>query len=651
MEPVLAILLPRGAEYTPEGERLDICLQKAVAFNHIKHNVFDSNDIPNKPFDFISDISWSDLVKNLLVKEDKVIVRFKAMDYLVKNKVDVMMCDEETTRDILVKYITKEKNINAKASVDKICSAFRMAFKAIGREHSYAEGQILDFMNKPYVNTKNPITSSSVKIINEMISEKTGGESIKPKKYSAVASFAVIYTHILLFFQKALVLKEKGVGKLEMINNAALAMILSLMMHEGGRPGEFFRKIRHQDLYFATQEFEMVYFLTLVFLSPQCLNELMEKHVFKKFTYDIYKGKDKQEYRGRHKSVIPCFYNMLDLCFLYVLYMKIIFDPTDFDPMYVFDTTKNYSHYLATRVVNTVKFTFYAIRYACCEEDKKYGIEPKWSKYTLGHSAKSVQKDKYANNKDERVKCGADVCPLGVDMLPNKNMHDDAADIPLEFKPLEGCIVPPKLNLDVLSPESREEFIKVVQLTQLFVEENCEESYKTLCELYNPDLSSIKIGIDNFTIPNGALPSNLHNIYRSSVDYFKRHFSSFTLPSSFIKPWIWSYVQTRFGDFSKLIKGASEKMLDPVVEPKSKEAPQPAEDGAIVVDVDKEGELRLIDKIIKHRRKNNKVEYLVKWTNLPDSENEWIKKSNITPEARKEYHAENPTPRKRARKS
>lgn len=648
MERVFAIVLPTGADYSEKGQRLDICLHKAVAFNHIKNSVFETNEIPNKPFDFIGDIAWNDLVKNLLVKEDKVINRFKVMKYLVETKVNVMMCDEETMRNILVKYITKEKNINAKASVDKICSAFRLAFKAIGREHSYADGQMLDFMNQNYINTKNPITSSSVKIINEMISEKTGGDSLKPKKYSPAASFAVIYCHILMFFQKALVLKEKGVGALEMANNAALALILSFLMHEGGRPGELFTRIEHEDLYFTTQEFGKIYWLTFVFLSPQCFNEIMKKYIFKMYSYVLYKGKKKAEYVGRQKTVIPCFYNMLDLSFLYVIYMKIIFDPAKALPTNLFDKTKNYSHLLATRVANTVKFVFYAIRYACCEEDKKYGIEDEWSKATLGHSPKSTQKNKYADNKDERVKCGVEVCPLGVDQLPDKSTSED---IPLEFKPIKGCIVPHKINLDVLTPVNKEEFVKVIKLTQLYVEEQCEESYKTLCDMYNSDMSLITIGIDNFTIPNGSLPSDLYNTYKSSVAYFQKKFSCYKLPNHCVKPWIWSYVQTRFGDFSGLVNGATQQFVSPIAAPKPREAPKPTEDGAIVVDVDKEGELRLIDKIIKHRKKNNKLEYLVKWTNLPDTENEWIKKSNITPDAIREYHAENPTPRKRARRS
>lgn len=657
-KPVFAFVINRGPDYTPRGERLDVCLHKAVAFNHIKNIIFKdeyNNEILEKPFDFISDIAWEDLKSNLLADTPSVVNRFKVMKYLINKKVDVLKCDEATTRDVLIQYITKEKNINKKASVDKICSYLRCAFKAIGREHAYSDGEMLKFMNMDFMSSKNPMSTSNVEIVNKMISEKTDGKSTKPGKYSPAASLAVVYTHILWFFQKAFILKKQENRSKnqegEMENNASLAMILALLMHEGGRPGEFFREIEHEDLYFPTHELGKVYWLSLVFLSASSLNEIMEKYVLKKFVYVLYKGKTMATYKGRMKTSIPWLYNMLDLCFLYILYMKITFSPKHSFKSKLFEV-KNYSHLLATKLAYFVKFTFYGIRYACCEEDEKYGIDEVCSKATLGHSKASVQKDKYAANNEARVNGGTGFCPLGADLMPN---NSTSADIPHEFNPIQGAIVPSHIDLDVLTPACREEFVKVVDLTTLLIEDRCEDAYKSLCEMFDSDTSSIKIAVDNFVFPNGSLPKSLSDMRDRSVQFFKDNFKSFKTPSKFAKPWLWSYVQTRFGDFSGLVRGATETMVASVLPPKQKPTkPAGAVEGeAVVVDVDEDGELRLIDKIIKHRRKNNKVEYLVKWTNLPDSENSWIKKSNVTPDALEEYHADNPLtkPRKRARKS
>lgn len=563
-QPQLVIAIDTGPEYTPEGERLDLCQEKAFAFTQTWAKFLEDGTY-QKP-DLVSDIAWNELVDNLYVSNDTNNKRVAILK--IFNDVSQMrLCDEAETRTILIKYVTEDRNVNKKSYVDKIISSARCAFRAIGREHRWSQGRYIDFLNNRFMHTGNPISTSTTKMIRDLIHNKNN-DSKKQDKMGPAVSLGVVVFHILAFMKQCIEQLNKNLQASRIINTASLALLLAFCMHEGNRPGEAHRQLRHRDLFFIANK--KIYWLTLVFLKPKTLAYLLRKYKLKNYVVEFFKGKKMQNYKPRHKATIPVGYNALDLPTLYVIFMRIILnaDANALTPE-VFKSI-NYADVLNDRLtaLGYGKFVFYSIRCAMAEEDKKYEIPGDWTRYCMGHSEQSDQKDQYAENKDERVVVFGETCHLGADLRPNESTSNV---IKLECNPITGSIV--YKQKWKLTPSAREEIEEVNDLVTNYLEMGDEDSLQALKSRFiSGDFKKIPLGF-NFTFPANTFPEKMKERYDENVEYLHECFKA---PECTNKVEVWSWTQTRYGNWSALATDeVIEQTITPAIVPPPKKRRQP----------------------------------------------------------------------------
>ena len=547
-DPKFVIAITPGAEFTPKNERVDICGEKAYAFGEVWDDFIKGRPIV-KPKQIVSTIAWDDLYENLFETTNVNQYRVEMLKYLEQNNVDLLRCDEKDLREAMVKQITSDKNINKETSVDKLCSYARCAFRAIGREHSWIDGQIIEMFNKPFVDTRNPVTKSTTTLLKNIINKKTKGSSKTKDKFGGAASIATIYYMITNLLKQAIT--ETRFDRKE--NCCYLGLLLSFLMHEGCRPGEIHNRVRHKDLYFALHK--KVYWLTLVFLSDECLNHIIENYLIQSYVYILYKGKRMNAYQGRVKTSIPILYNSLDLPILYTIFIKLSIRSEIREHVF---KTMNYADLLADKLdrMKISRFVFYSIRYGTCEEDKKYKIPGEWTKYLAGHSDNSLQGDKYAKNQADRVIYDTHICPLGIDIYPNSPTSND---ISLEMMPTQGYDI--YSNKHIIADKKYEmEFELISNHVAKFLETNDEESLEFLMSRHKNDISGLQIGFGNFTFPDNMFPDKMKELYETNIQYLRDTFKTPERPDHFYKPELWSWLQVRYGDWSQLFTKSATKL-------------------------------------------------------------------------------------------
>lgn len=565
-QPQLVIAIDTGPEYTPKGERLDLCQEKAFAFTQTWTKFLEDGTY-NKPSFGVGDIAWNELVDNLYVSNDRNNKRVAILK--IFNDVSTLrLCDEAETRTILIKYITEDKNVNKKSYVDKIISSARCAFRAIGREHQWSHGKYIDLLNTRFMHTGNPINTSTTKMIRNIIHTKNN-DSKKQDKMGPAVSLGVVVFHILAFMKQCIEQLNKRLQASRIINTASLGMLLAFCMHEGNRPGEAHNQLRHRDLYFITNT--KIYWLTLVFLKPKTLAYLLRKYKLENYIVEFFKGKKMQDYKPRHKATIPVGYNALDLPTLYVIFMRIIL-MADISALNseVFKSI-NYADVLNDRLtaLGYGKFVFYSIRCAMAEEDKKYQIPGDWTRYCMGHSDISDQKDQYAENKDERVVVFGETCHLGADLRPNESTSNV---IKLECNRVTGSIIYKKKWK--LTPSARTEIEEVNNLVTKYVEMGCDDSLQTLKSMFtSQDFEKFPLGL-NFNFPANTFPEKMQERYDENINYLKECFKE---PECTNKVEVWSWTQTRYGNWSALATNEviEQDITTPAIVPPPKKRRQP----------------------------------------------------------------------------
>lgn len=290
----------------------------------------------------------------------------------------ILLVSETDLRTFMKEKVFTEANMRRWSTgyVSSITSTIRTAFRRVGREHRYGNGQTLEHMlsDQPFVHTGNPMTTALQRELQlmhaavqartqghpvlitvpverrddeEEVEEAMEGVEVRPAGWrpgdndpdsnprAIVPDKEGGNVSVVLLFWKLMVTLSAWVmdfnrlilGKIHdptpIINLANNGFLKALLAHEVSRPGDLWRHLRHTDLYIKAHE--TVYWLTFVFLKPKTLAYLMEKDdALTYYVIEAWKGKFLKQFRGRMKCFIPVHHNVLCLFWHYVVATKAI---------------------------------------------------------------------------------------------------------------------------------------------------------------------------------------------------------------------------------------------------------------------------------------------------------------------------------------
>lgn len=571
MRRVIIVKEGGGACYTRPGENETTILNKAFIFKNTWTNFCDGEVV--KKLSFIEDDDAWDAVMELYKDTEKVgwIKKLKAAD------IDPLACNEDDLREFMSDDLFDKRSIAKKSSINNMCSAVRGMFRLIGREHAYGSGKIHKNLGRFLVDSSNPMTTATERYLEqrlENIMQESGSTSKKKKddKYgppvSVVIGFVILLYHLTKVTRQLI---KKTVTQIErIINVCMMTMMYTFLLHEGGRPIEVLKHLRHKDLFFPLHK--RVYMLTLAFLSPKTLCHLVSNNAIPYYACAMYKGKDKQHRVLRIKSMLPCAYNVLDLPWIYTICTKIKLFMDSNEPLteMVFKQNVNMTslrHRLLKKVDPFKDMTFYSFRYGAAEEDKKAKINPMWTRTRMGHTDTSQMKERYAENLDKRV----GDCPLGMD---DREVSTDARLIKLEMNVIDegGCCYDSEWLARAFDKDTHEsmkiEFEKVSDLVARFCEEEDMIAYAVLEEHFSKhhdtleDITSkLPLGM-HIMIPKDMLRNEVvAKVYDDSKKHLESVFAKVKAPR--IIPELWSFPQVMYGNWRNLM-GVQEKEFIPI---------------------------------------------------------------------------------------
>jgi hypothetical protein len=344
-------------------------------------------------------------------------------------------CDDEDVKVLINQYVSKRRNRGIiQKTYKSYVSKMRCMFRIFGRLHSWGDsekfhqGAVETFMSG------NPVTDGVKKSFLDKVEKDE-----RNAKYSMPVSVPVAYYSMMQHFWEALrkfkLSNERGKTRDQHIENlCTLALLKSLIIHEGCRPSENFKNLRHNDCRLLLHE--EIPWLVLVFIKPETLAHILQGDHIKHYIIEFWKagkgrGAKGATQRPRIKSAVPCAYNTLDVMWMYVVSLKL---------MYMVDATllnhkvfpKKCSNLFDIHASNQkdedVKFTFYGIRYAAAEEDKALHINKKRTRYRMGHTDESDLYAMYGNNDKHRITDDCDFeFKLGTDDKDDdkSNIHND----------------------------------------------------------------------------------------------------------------------------------------------------------------------------------------------------------------------------------
>lgn len=519
-----------GAKYTQPGDKHDIIQEKAFAFRQTWDPFLRNKDITKlkKPIE-VSELAWLDLVDNLYKPSETNDGRVSILERIYHNNVNPLLCTESDLREALEAIFTAKEY--SESYISKIVSNVRNAFKAIGREHKYGEGQVFNILNKPLINSNNPMTKGTSDLIGKLARENNGA-----KKHGAAAPMPLVYYYMLTFLLETL----QMIGKIShidrIINIAYLTLMLAFLMHEGSRPFELLKHLHHRDLYFRAWG-RTIPWLTFALVSPKTLAYLLENDVLKSYTINMWKCKNAKEYRARQKSVIPTPYNSFDLFMIYTIIMRIIIhlDPRSIAST-VFKQGLNMAGFFSRKIKNLQKFVLYSIRYGAAVDDETHNIPGHWTRYRMAHSKISNTKDKYAaGNYTITTDQGVSIA-----MLPPM---PSTSEILLEFHQVNGASTG---DIWTSIPEDIQNDIdKAMGLANVLIDPS---------EIYQHQSSSLELLADLKQLPFGMNINTKLRTYESDLESVKKHLNMYFKPVQAAKiPEVWSYPYIMYGNWRPLL--------------------------------------------------------------------------------------------------
>lgn len=571
--------------YTKKGENHDVIQMKAFIFKKVWPEL-KANKPVQKPEVFTVDtsfnIAWNQLEQYLIKDRERVLLLKK----LEECGLDLLRCTDIEIRDKLIELEAKliEENKEKDViygikykSIKNKCSRIRSAFKVIGREHSWSEGEHFMYLTQPLIYSGNPMTLSSQQHMESAAKQRrkkmeTEIKKLRPdgvrtkdtldEREGFPANISVAYFALMQsLLQTIKWCLSKTVHDIKRIENmASLCLILGFVLHEGSRPNEIFKCCMQDRLYFpiSLRNCSKVYWLTLVFCKIETLIYIIENNLIPRYVMELWKGKQAQKLLNRSKSVIPFPYNSLDLLTIYVIVLRVLYNrqPDLLSYQVVPKPKKSWSYILRRMLAKfCIKlFTFYAIRYSAAEEDKKYGIDPDITRERMGHSDVSQIYKQYAENLMARASINDEPIVLGSDVIKN----DPAEAVPMEFCRLKGSMKVEDAFEDNISDKvCRDDFCRTAKLVADYLERNDQRAFDILRgrqkfiskKQLESDIKKIPFGF-NFDFPSEIVPSKLNVLLRDVRSELSIYLN--TRSQQKTKIMMWSYTQIMYGNWETI---------------------------------------------------------------------------------------------------
>lgn len=570
-----------GPDYTPPGTYEDIIQDKARATkaiwetlkNNVKNNKRDEPIL--KPYDFISEVAWQEVVDNLISPTDTNKKRVKMLMDLESNGVDLWDSDEATNRNALIAIVQHEnRHVERSTYMSNLITYMRQGYKTLGRQNEYGQGKLIHIGGGQKLNTGNPASKATQDFMMDLIkkkekAKKESGEEIDMRE-GAPASLALVFFTEMYLIRKGIQSIQSINQQVRITNSLQLSLLLTMLMHEISRPGDCFRHMMHAHLHLPLHK--RVYMLSFAFLRPQSFAYFLEHDLLHKYVQAFWKGKGLQLFLERMKSTIPLCQNSLDMFVRYVVIMRVcmMVDSSILTPL-VFRPASWIGLLVAlSKEVGFSMYTFYSLRYAHAEEMNKGKVLDEFIRALMGHVMDSNMNKHYAANKDKRVTVLGEPIQLGVDIM---GCATDELIIPLEFNSVNGGVFHNSSFLDnIEDADVRAEFEEVCNLTTAWIENKDDTAKSNLLErvkvpITDPAkhrvrwakhksvlayLSHIPLGF-HFTFPTKAMPASLRaEMYEgenSIMAFMEKTFKNVELPEGAKIPEIWSLVQMVLGNF------------------------------------------------------------------------------------------------------
>ena len=296
-----------------------------------------------------------------------------------------------------------------------------------------------------------------------------------------------------------------------------------------------------------------------------------------------WKGKQQSELLSRMKAVMPAPFNSLCLLTMYVIVMKVmmLIMPNKLGEL-VFVKGVTYTS-LRERLNKKLGFrnlTFYSMRYAAAEEEKKSGIPEAWTRRRMGHASSSNMKDHYANNKDDRVMFEDTALPLGVDI------EDDADGAPqlikLHFDPVNESGVSFEMDwIDKVFDDApiavRKDFLDTHKEVKAFIETQDAEAKEKLIERFKSHSSSVASAFKGFPlgfafrVPDVMVTPALKEQFDDNINELHEVFSE--PEATDVTPVLKTTMQVTYGNWRKLLTATAADIVAPLAKPSKRSAP------------------------------------------------------------------------------
>jgi len=572
------LFMSLGPAYTTKHTNKHIAQQKAYAFKLTWEDLKKGKSITiaDNPSDAISKEAWEDYYTNLVAPTENNKKRFSIMCDLEAKGIDLLHADEQTVRAGLELVVKDDRNIKRPTYMKGLVSQLRQGLMALGRIHAFGEGEQMDFLGNPLVDSNNPMTKPTQDYFDLMIKEKEKqtkkampeSDDKTDAREGAPASLALVYFLILRLLHNAIFPEGKINQVSRLVNLLSLALLLMMLIHEVSRPGDCYRELLHEHLYLPLHD--KVYMLTFAFLKPATFAFFLENDLLQKYGNSFYKGKQRKIFLERLKATMPLAQNGLDMMVMYVVVMRLILmlDPSALC-VTVFKNT-SWIQQLRSHAskIGLMMLTFYSLRYAHAEEMNKGGIMSDVIRTIMGHVYDSDINLQYANNKDKRVKWDGAAIPLGTDLMGHAT---DESLIPLEFNIVNGSLVTDSAFLDnITEPDMRAEFVQVSGLVSSWIEKKDESAKATLLDIirieyrdpaphkvrevrkkaFKSYLSFIPMGF-NFKFPAKALPDRIQEEFVTVQSSLQAAFKKVVVPPTAPSFLVWSLPQVVFGNWRK----------------------------------------------------------------------------------------------------
>lgn len=514
------------------------------------------------------------------------------------NKMDLLLFASETTYEEAFKvHISNNEDIRSDEYIVRFMNDSRLCLFLIGREYEWKhDGKHVSIkmpgdIQHTVGDACNPISNSLKQIVRNHLEElkRTGKMTVmferensdgdsedevteKTLHKNCLPVNVAICSHLI---QEILLLLLQSVCRINdssrIVNLANVLLVTICCFHEGCRPKETIVSQKHSDFYFWLNDIQYP-ILVLAFVKPETLVTLMESGEILRYTAEFYKGKTIKKRRSRVKSWLPSQYNSLDLATIYIVVMRILatFDLKNMCEKLINTNDQAKLTKRLKKIVDDMsiqKLSWYSIRTAAAEEDKEFNIPMTWTRYRMGHVPKSLMRNRYANNLNQRVIVDERVSLLGCNVGANGATDNNV--VPLFLKKEQGAVV---VRSNISTEIINELNVVSKALNQLIYHNiNTLQSNLNNKKIYVAK-DNVALLADLKTIPFGSEFVFIDKLIPTSDTYRKNAGETQKAIHTFFKPVtgnhnkiiLWSYPQVMYGEFNRQLHDDAKSNSDEV---------------------------------------------------------------------------------------